>query len=390
MAWRWFLSGTVRQASDLSNRVAKIVQAQRDLLSEQALEALGEAQSKLKAAISEGGDREEILRRGNALEETANKWLRPYPKAAVRENVDVILVALVVALGIRTFFLQPMAIPTGSMQPTLYGITHQDLRKEPNARIPGGLTRLFHFLARGISYHQVKAEEDGVFQGFKPPRAVFGLFKKQELVVGTRTYSLWFPPDEIVEKTGLRRGDTFRAGEDIIKLKVVGGDRLFVDRFTYNFRRPKRGEIIIFASQGIPKLQQDTHYIKRLAGLPGETIRIGNHRRVVVDGKSLDASARGFEGLYSFNGPPRESHYSGHVNGLTALEAGRPLMSPDFLFPHGEAEFKVRSGHFFVLGDNTMNSFDSRYWGDFPAEKAVGRCWFVFWPISPRFGWGVR
>ena len=57
------------------------------------------------------------------LEKAANKWLKPYPNAAWRENVEVLLVALAVAMGIRTFFLQPFKIPTGSMQPTLYGVT---------------------------------------------------------------------------------------------------------------------------------------------------------------------------------------------------------------------------------------------------------------------------
>ena len=57
------------------------------------------------------------------LEYAANKWLKPYPNAGIRENVEVLLVALAVAMGIRTFFLQPFKIPTGSMQPTLFGVT---------------------------------------------------------------------------------------------------------------------------------------------------------------------------------------------------------------------------------------------------------------------------
>lgn len=42
------------------------------------------------------------------------------------------------------------------------------------------------------------------------------------------------------------------------------------------------------------------------------------------------------------------------------------------------------------MGDNTLNSFDSRDWGDFPREKTIGRSCFVFWPITDRFGWGSR
>ncbi|MEI9864457.1 MAG: S26 family signal peptidase [Limisphaerales bacterium] len=59
------------------------------------------------------------------LEFAANKWIKPYPHSAWRENIEVLLVALSVAMAIRTFFLQPFKIPTGSMQPTLYGVNSE-------------------------------------------------------------------------------------------------------------------------------------------------------------------------------------------------------------------------------------------------------------------------
>ena len=65
----------------------------------------------------------------NQLETTANKWLKPYPNAVWRENIEVFLVAIVIAMGIRTFFVQPFKIPTGSMQPTLFGNTMEDMLK---------------------------------------------------------------------------------------------------------------------------------------------------------------------------------------------------------------------------------------------------------------------
>jgi signal peptidase I len=54
------------------------------------------------------------------------------------------------------------------------------------------------------------------------------------------------------------------------------------------------------------------------------------------------------------------------------------------LSPGGD--FQVASNHCFVMGDNTMNSSDSRYWGDFPQEKIIGKSFFVYWPITTRFG----
>jgi signal peptidase I len=387
MTLRWFFSRTVRQANDLCHRVEKILNSQRDVLAPQAIETVRASIQELRAAAG-NGDLSTLENRASKLESVANKWLKPYPNASIRENVDVILVALVVALGIRTFFLQPMAIPTGSMQPTLYGITQQNLKSDPGAVVPNVLMRVFDAVARGMWYYHVIAEEDGAFRRFDPPQQVLPLVKKQDLIVGDHAYTVWFPPDDFERRSGLRPGQAFKKGEDILKLKVISGDRLFVDRFTYNFRRPHRGEIVIFASHGLPNLTPDTHYIKRLIGLPGEKVRIMNDRHVAINGRELTASTPHFENVYSFSGPPQEDHYSGHVNSLVAQQAGRPIMAP--LFQDENAEYTVPPHEYFVCGDNTMNSYDSRYWGAFPEDHVVGKFAFVFWPISSRFGWAVR
>lgn len=385
---RWFLSKTVRQAADLCHRVEKVLNAQRDVLSPQAVESVSRAVQETRGTIRSGASEKTIVESAEKLEGIANKWLRPYPHAGIRENIDVILVALVVALGIRTFFLQPMAIPTGSMQPTLYGITEENLRDDPSSKIPGFVSRIFQSAFLGTRYYHVKAVEDGVLKGVGPPRLVLPMVKKQLIAVGDRTYTVWFPPDNLQGRAGLVPGQFFRAGEDIVKLKVKSGDRLFADRMTYNFRRPKRGEIIIFESRGIPMLQQDTHYIKRLVALGGERVQISNERHVIINGQPLDASTPRFENIYTFEGPPRESEYSGHVNNLVARLYGHPNLAP--LFPNETVGIQIPEKHYLALGDNTMNSFDSRAWGPFPREKVIGKCAFVFWPISPRFGWGFR
>ena len=394
MGIRWFLSRDVRQAGDLAGRVEKLLKAQRDVLPAQAVEAVEEAIAETRAVARSDAAKAQITEKAAQLEAAAAKYLKPYPYANIRENVDVILVALTLALAIRTFFLQPMAIPTGSMQPTLFGIMPNAPTVDANLEIPGALRRIFESAAFGTSYFRVTAEADGEFLGFYPPQTIFPLVKKQQFAMREgngqpdRLYTIWFPPDNLHERVRVRNGQQFRKGEDIIRVKVTAGDRLFVDMVSYNFSRPARGDIVIFASTGIPGLTQDTHYIKRLIGLPGEQVQLGNDRHAIIDGKRLDASTPRFENLYSFNGPPRENQYSGHVNEFAGARAGRPGMSP--LFPDESKIFTVRPKNFLVMGDNTMNSHDSRYWGDFPQEKVIGKHFFVFWPISSRFGWSAR
>src|SRR2546423_11566028 len=120
---RWFISRTVRQAGQMHKHVHKLLSAQRDILSPQAIAAMEAAMLELKKTIASGASNQALLEQMANLEKAANKWLKHHPNAGLPENVEVLLVAIAVAMAIRTFFLQPFKIPTGSMQPTLYGIT---------------------------------------------------------------------------------------------------------------------------------------------------------------------------------------------------------------------------------------------------------------------------
>jgi signal peptidase I len=403
---KWFFSKTVRHLCAMRKHVEKILNHQRDILAPKAVGEIEGAIQETKNVVASGADKAALEKQMEKLEAAANQWLKPYPNAAWRENVEVLLVALAVAMGIRTFFLQPFKIPTGSMQPTLFGVTSvpdfasvrngagfpPQIKLRDELKIPTGWERIMQWF-QGASYIHVVAENDGELESVGQPVRLLIFNIKQTVRFGGKNYPLWFPPDygnpTLDQRAGVRIGQVFHKGEDVIKLRVNAGDHLFVDRMTYNFRPPDRGEIIVFETKGISEDQRETwripadqFYIKRLVGLGGENIQIGDDRHLIIDGKRLDASTPHFEYVYSFDPklPPMDSRFSGHVNQIIS---GQPLPR----FQDGSAVYKVEDGHLMVMGDNTMNSLDSRFWGDFPASSVIGRAFSVYWPISDRFGW---
>jgi signal peptidase I len=390
MTIRWFLSGKVREATEAYKQVLRLLNAQRDILSQQAIGALEAELANIKAAIDSNADTPTLKARIDDIEKTAEKWLKPYPSPGIRENIEVFLVAIAVAMAIRTFFLQPFKIPTGSMQPTLYGVTTESFRNQPDVKFPTGWARFVDGVVRGTFYHHLVAKADTELLGVRHQQ-VARFINKHELFVREKTdggwveniIPVWFSPDErFVMWAGLRQGQVFRTGEDIFKIKEVTGDHLFVDRLSYNFRRPNRGDIVVFATKGTAIQEQNLFYIKRLVAMSGETITIGPDRIARIDGKPLNQLSDRFANLYNFNPeqPPDDSKYSGHV----------PM---GFLDRPGKS-FAVRTNNYFVMGDNTVSSSDSRMWGDFPRENVIGQGSFVYWPISnrggSRFGWGYQ
>ena len=435
------MSKTVREAMTVHKHYRRLLAAQIDLLPPQASAPVQAKLDELRAAIDEGHTGR-INIKADELQVTSEKWLKPYPNAAWRENVEVLLVALAVAMGIRTFFLQPFKIPTGSMQPTLFGVTsvpdfvvvlqtqglggdraavqnayEQQMQLEKAIVVPTGLERVKQWF-EGVSYVHVVAQNDGVVKKIGPLTKALIFNIQQSFWIGNTNddstdvkYTMWFPPDygesDLATRGGLFPGRYYHKGEDVVKFASRAGDHLFVDRVTYNFRKPERGEIAVFETKGInnPRMAQDQFYIKRLVALPGDHVQIGNDRHLRINGERLDASTPHFENVYGFNPdqPPRESEYSGHVNGAVATKYSLyPNLAPNF--PDEETIYTnqlfdvtnyvtgegVPVDSYMVMGDNTCNSFDSRAWGPFPARNVIGKSFFVYWPITARFGWGTR
>lgn len=385
---RWLISRTFRQAVDFRRQVRRYAKAQEDILTEEQIKALDDACNEITKVLDTTTDKKLINEALDQFEKTANKNIRPYPNSSMRENIDVILVAVTVAFAVRTFFLQPFKIPTGSMQPTLYGITFENL-KETGGEIPTGFAKFVDRVFYGNKYVHVVAEEPGYLEQQSAPQRKFLLFKKQVLTVGGRDYDVWETHNDLLKEAGLDGTTRFEKGDDIIKVRIKSGDHLFVNRFTYNWRPPTRGEIIVFKTEGIEGLQQDQFYIKRLVGLPGEELSIGDDLHTRINGERLNAATEHFEYVYSYDLDHVEDNvYLGHVNGNVGSNIGKPYLSP--LLYSGKDSYQIKEGHFMVLGDNTRNSLDSRAWGDFTRTNVIGQSAFVYWPISERFGWSHR
>jgi signal peptidase I len=413
---RWLASRSVRHALAMGKHVRKLVDHQRDLLAPKAIEEVETAIRELRKAAAVTADKAALEKQMESLEKTANKWLKPYPNATYRENVEVLLVALAVAMGIRTFFLQPFKIPTGSMQPTLFGVTSDNLLGQSDFKRPTGWARICEWF-EGVSYVRVEAPVDGELWAVEKPLSLAIFNIKQTLVFKDesgrpQTYTLLLPPDygeqplqgrarlqvhEVVDGVE-HAGRFYHKGEEVVNLRISAGDHLFVDRLTYNFRPPGRGEIIVFETKGIPEerrhnpqvvldglphwdIPPDQFYIKRLVALSGERVQIGDDRHLIIDGKRLDASTPHFKNVYSFEPtePVRDSQFSGHS----------PLPYPGVSI-EGTNAVQVSRDNLLVMGDNTASSLDSRFWGEFPATSVIGRSFLVYWPITKRFGWGQR
>ena len=125
------------------------------------------------------------------------------------------------------------------------------------------------------------------------------------------------------------------------------GDYLIVDEISYRLWEPQRGDVIVFK---YPK-KPSQRYIKRIIGLPGETIEIKDGQiSVLKDGKIQEID---------------ESSYL-----------------PDHQTTQGEISEKLGEGDYFVLGDNRSFSSDSRYWGFLPKKYIIGKALLRAWPLE--------
>ena len=132
--------------------------------------------------------------------------------------------------------------------------------------------------------------------------------------------------------------------------KLSTEDNLIVDKISYRFHAPERFDIIVFPFQD----EKDTYFIKRIIGLPGETVQIDEKGNIMIDGEIL------------------EEAYGKEI----ILNPGRAY-----------EPIELDEDEYFVMGDNRNNSTDSRdpKVGNIKRENIIGRAWLRIWPFD-KFG----
>ena len=139
----------------------------------------------------------------------------------------------------------------------------------------------------------------------------------------------------------------FKIPSGSMRPTLIEGDKLFVNKYIYRFHKPERGDIIVFKYPVDPKKD----FIKRLTGFGGENIEIRDGK-IYVDGQVIN-DPKSFGKFYYYNHDP----YGGPND-----------------------KIKIPEGFFYVLGDNSANSTDSRFWGFVPKKNVLGKAIFRWWP----------
>jgi signal peptidase I len=391
-----------KEATECYQMAKKIYDYRHDILPEADSDALKNVVDRLHKLLK---DKRSPIEGLKIVQNEAEPIMRRtgghfYPKSFIAENSEMLLFAAILAIGIRTFFLQPFKIPTNSMYPSYNGMTAHVYAGDS---APNPVTRAFRFLTLGAAHKEVVAPESGELS-FSTDRSVVPGRKwlvlptkklRYTFYVGESPVQLDLPLefdirqvlDPLMKDSDgtigrlsggvrvLKTGIQVEEGETAFSFDLLTGDQLFVDRFSYHFKRPKVGDPIVFRTDNLKNIDRDNkgkYYIKRAVAGPNDVLEI-DPPGLILNGKPA-TGAKAFE-----KNRNQEDSFPGYVYAMRSQNY--PLPAAD-----GHTPITIPDGHYFAMGDNSPNSADSRFWGFVPQTKIVGKAMFIYYPFSHRWG----
>jgi len=427
---------------EVADRVYKF---RRDRLTEtqnaRLVSATGELKLRLKERVDAGKLKLSIEALERVLRDTGG---RIYPASSMVENVEFFLVAAIVILGLRAYFVQPFKIPTNSMWPSYYGMTASGIYKDGEE--PGLLRKAFRLATLGASNYSVTAPADGevMVAAFpfsydathyglrpavteKPGRSLLVFpttLREYMFAVNGEQVRLTVPAEfdndfqgvldeafrgqsanlyvalrdnadknkplqtSTVQVQGRAAtiywvpiGKHVHKGEKILSFDILTGDLLFVDRLSYNFIKPPVGSGFVFKTGNIEALKADEGDKYFVKRLVGTPGDV-----IEIKAPVLYRNGKPIEGSEAFGKNARkEGLYPGYTNNTGGPTLGDGVQTSDGLLPPG-GKVTVPEHSFFALGDNSPRSKDSRYWGFVPEKDVVGRPLFIYYPLTSRWG----
>ncbi|MBI2510520.1 MAG: signal peptidase I [Opitutae bacterium] len=439
-----------RHAANWLEVAERVYHFRRDLLPAAQVQQLVAATGDLKLRLKDKADASKLKIAIEKLEDVLRQTGgRIYPTSSLVENVEFLLVAAIVILGLRAYFVQPFKIPTNSMWPTYYGMTHELIRPGEEH---GTLAQVGRFLAFGATHYELKAPADGEVMvpvvpytngeygmpySIKPGRMLgvipttrreytffvdgtpvrletpgdfgfervlddaFGFGKPARFGAQLREQIRLHPAPETATmyfSSGGREherrinllpiGKKVRKGETIVSFDILTGDLLFVDRVTYNFFPPKVGQGFVFKTENIdaPDMKDRN---------TGEQIRQYYIKRLVgTPGDRLEVRVPK---------PTRDGANDTVDSAGQLLRNGAPITGADAFVANAERRglyrgytnigllgvgkvAEVPANNYMAMGDNSPESADSRYWGFVPNKDVVGKPLFIYYPLTRRWG----
>ncbi len=253
-----------------------------------------------------------------------------------RHLFDELVFVFTIVMFVKLFLVELYKIPSGSMTPTLLGgaVMREDLN--------GDRRKDILYLDRFPNYNKARAFVRGPKRYVADPQLQFSRAQ--------------------IDQWARQRRFRFQY------------DRILVNKLAYWFRHPTQGDIVVFKVPEQIYRRGAPIYIKRLAGEPGQLLTFDKNGGLISDGRRVEKP-----GFFT------TQRYEPTVN--TRTHGYRDLPEVKYAHPSTTTRRRIESidvqpGEFYVFGDNTAGSLDSRFWGGVPANHFKGRAFLRAWPMT--------